>query len=53
MYVEYSRFGDSVFVKDEKGIIKRFDNTNNFQDIIVLENEKCSSDNRILKEKKR
>lgn len=52
MYVEYSRFGDSVFVKDEKGIIKRFDNTNNFQDIIVLENEKCSSDNRILKEKK-
>ena len=52
MYVEYSKIGDNIFVTDDKGIVRRFDNTNNFDNIIVLENEKCSSDNRILEEKK-
>lgn len=51
MYIEYSKIGDNVFVTDDKGITKRFDNTNNVEAIIALENEKSASDLRIDKEK--
>lgn len=33
MYIEYSKIGDNVFVTDDKGITKRFDNTNNIETI--------------------
>lgn len=51
MYIEYSKIGDNVFVTDDKGITKRFDNTNNIETILALENEKSASDLRIDKEK--
>lgn len=51
MYIEYSKIGDNVFVTDEKGVTKRFDNTNNIETILALENEKSASDLRISKQR--
>lgn len=51
MYVEYSKIDDKVYVTDEKNNIKEFDNTNNFETIVMLNNEKCASDDRIKEEK--
>lgn len=55
MLIEYSKIGDSVFVTDDKGNVKRMDNTDNFHSIVMLENELVNSDQRIdekMKEQK-
>ena len=51
MYVEYSKIDDKVYVTDDKNNVKEYDNTNNFETIMMLENEKCASNNRIKEER--
>lgn len=51
MYVEYSKIDDKVYVTDDKSNVKEYDNTSNFDTIMMLENEKCASDGRIKEER--